>query len=200
MKLYISTTSPYARKCRVLLREKGLTARIEEVETHPFDSTPDFIDTNPLGKVPAMTREGATPLIDSPLICEFIDTLSEPRWIPKSGPARWRVLRFQALADGLIDLTVARRIEVTKPDCEPSKFWVERQESGISRALDLLESESDKFGGAVDLGAVAIAVALGYLDFRYPESEWRQGREGLQALFDRWAERASFQETAPPAS
>lgn len=200
MKLYISETSPYARKCRVLLREKGLTHRIEEIVAHPFDNGADLLENNPLGKVPAMTREGATPLIDSPLICDFIDAQSEPRWIPKSGPARWRVLRFEALADGMIDLTVARRVELTKPDAEPSKFWLERQESGIRRTLDLLESESDKFGGAVDTGAVAIAVALGYLDFRYPESDWRTGRPGLQALFDRWSERPSFQETAPPAS
>jgi len=200
MKLYISETSPYARKCRVLLREKGLSARIEEVVAHPFDNGAELLENNPLGKVPALTREGATTLVNSPLICDFIDAQSDPRWIPKSGPARWRVLRFEALADGVIDLTVARRVELTKPDADPSKFWLERQENGVRRALDQLESEADKFGGAVDLGAVAIAVALGYLDFRYPESDWRTGRPGLTALFDRWSERPSFQETAPPSA
>ena len=200
MQLIISETSPYARKCRALIREKSLTAKVEEIVSIPFDDEDTLLGVNPLGKVPALTRDGATALLDSPLICEFIDNLSEPRWVPKSGPSRWRVLRFQALADGLLDLTIGRRIEIMRDDNLRYDFWVGRQERGIARALDLLEAESDKFAGAVDLGALSIAVALGYLDFRYPESNWRDGRSELTALYDRWSARPSFQDTAPPTS
>jgi len=199
MQLIISETSPYARKCRALILEKNLSSKIEEVVSAPFDDADVLIDANPLGKVPALVREGATALIDSPLICEFIDSLSEPRWIPKSGQARWRVLRFQAIADGLLDLTIGRRIEMMRDENLQYDFWVGRWECGIARSLDVLESESHKFSGAVDMGALSIAVALGYLDLRYPESQWRDDRPELAALLERWSARPSFQDTAPPA-
>ncbi len=200
MKLLMTETSPYARKCRMLIREQGLTARIEEVEALPLDDPDDLLSSNPLGKVPALIRDGATALIDSPLICEYIDSLNEDRWIPKSGMSRWRVLRFQAIADGILDLAVGRRVEMTRPEDKRFDFWIERQENGIRRSLDLLESEADKFAGGFDLGGMAIAVALGYLDFRYPESEWRTGRDRLTAFHEKWAERPSYQSTEPPAA
>lgn len=196
----MTETSPYARKCRVLIREQGLTRRIAEVEAMPLDDPAALLDINPLGKVPALIRDDAAPLFDSPLICEYIDSLDDDRWIPKSGTARWRVLRFQSLADGVLDLAVGRRIELTRPEDKRHDYWVERQESGIRRSLDLLEEEADKFVGAFDLGAMSIAVALGYLDFRFPESAWREGRERLAAFYEKWAERPSFQSTQPPAS
>ncbi|WP_421786810.1 glutathione S-transferase N-terminal domain-containing protein [Hyphobacterium sp.] len=195
----MTETSPYARKCRVLIREQGLTSRITEVEAPPLNDPAELLTSNPLGKVPALIRDDAAPIFDSPLICEYIDSLDDDRWIPASGAARWRVLRFQALADGMLDLTVGRRIELTRPDDKQHDYWVKRQESGIGRALDLLETEADKFAGAFDLGAMSIAIALGYLDFRYPESEWRNGRDRLAAFYGKWAERPSFQATQPPA-
>tara|TARA_R110002072_G_scaffold111874_2_gene240475 strand:- start:3013 stop:3618 length:606 start_codon:yes stop_codon:yes gene_type:complete len=199
MKLIISETSPYARKCRALIREKGLQGRVQEVVSLPFDDDAELLDANPLGKVPALTRDGQSTLVDSPLICEFLDSLDSPLWVPASGPARWRVLRFQALADGLLDLTIGRRIESVRDEKLRYGFWIGRQERGIARTLDLLESECDKFAGAVDLGALSIAVALGYLDFRYTESAWRESRPELTAFFERWSERPSFQDTVPPS-
>lgn len=184
----------------MLIREQGLTARIEEVVAPPLDDPEELLSINPLGKVPALIRDGATPLVDSPLICEFIDSLNEDRWIPKTGTSRWRVLRFQAVADGILDLAVGRRVEMTRPEDKRHDFWIERQENGIRRSLDLLESEADKFAGAFDLGSMAIAVALGYLDFRYPESEWRAGRDRLAVFHEKWNERSSYQSTEPPAA
>ncbi len=183
----------------MLIREQGLTQRIEEIDAMPLDNPAALLKINPLGKVPALIRDDAAPLFNSPLICEYIDSLDSERWIPASGTSRWRVLRFQAIADGMLDLTVGRRIETTRPEDKRFDFWIERQEAGIARSLDLLESEAEKFAGAFDLGAMAIAVALGYLDFRYPESEWRKGRDRLTAFYDKWAERPSFRDTQPPA-
>lgn len=200
MRLLYSPTSPYSRKCRILIREKGLQSRVEEVAAHPFDDSPDLLAANPLGKVPALARNDAPAMVDSRLICEYLDTLSEPRWTPASGPARWRVLRLVALADGLMDLTVGRRIETSRDAKLRYDFWIGRQERGIARALDELEGDSGAFANATDLGSLGIAVALGYLDFRYPESAWRDGREALAGFFERWRVRPSFQETEPPAA
>ena len=93
MKLFVSPTSPYARKCRALIIEKSLEHKIEVIECDPRSDPAELLDANPLGKVPALTREGAPALMDSPLICEFIDSLDDENWIPKRGASRILVLR-----------------------------------------------------------------------------------------------------------
>ncbi len=198
MKLYISNTSPYARKCRALIIEKGLEARIEIEEATPLDNPDTLQITNPLGKVPALLRERGPALMDSPLICEYIDTLNDEHWIPKSGESRLLVLRQQALADGMIDLTIGRRIELMRDEALKWDFWTDRWAASIERTLDLLEAERSQFERSVDLGALSIAVALGYLDLRYADLDWRGRWPELGAFAERWFERDSFKRTAPP--
>jgi glutathione S-transferase len=198
VKLYYSPTSPYARKCRVLIIEKSLERKVELVECMPLDDPADLLAANPLGKVPALERERASTLIDSPLICEYIDTLSDENWIPHNGESRILVLRQQALADGLIDLTIGRRIEQTRDDSLKWDFWVTRWEAGIKRTLDQLEADRPQFERSVDMGALSVAVALCYLDMRYAELGWRETYPELDAFTRRWSERESFKLTEPP--
>lgn len=199
MKLYISQTSPYARKCRALIIEKSLESRIQEVEAPPLDNPDGLQSANPLGKVPALERERGPALIDSPLICEYIDSLNDEYWIPERGESRLLVMRQQALADGLMDLTIGRRIELGREENLQWDFWVGRWEAGIERTLSVLDSERPQFERSVDLGALSIAVALFYLDLRYAELDWRAKFPELDAFSQRWAERESFKRTEPPA-
>lgn len=199
MKLYISSTSPYARKCRALILEKGLEGRVEIVETAPLDDPAELHALNPLGKVPALERERGAALMDSPLICEFLDTLNDEKWIPSSGESRILVLRQQALADGLIDLTIGRRIELMRDDAQKWDFWTDRWANGVARTLDVLDAERAQFERSVDLGALSVAVALGYLDLRYSDLNWRDRWPGLGEFAQRWFERESFVKTAPPS-
>lgn len=198
MRLYYSTTSPYARKCRALIIEKGLEGRVECVESSPLDNSAELQAANPLGKVPTLWREKAPAIIGSAQICEFLDTLNDELWIPARGESRVLVMRQQALADGLLDLTMGRRIEVQRDDGLRWDFWQNRWEDAIARTVDALEVERGQFERSVDLGALAIAVSLGYLDLRYSEFDWRARAPGLAAFAQTWFARQSFVETEPP--
>jgi len=198
VKLYYSPTSPYARKCRALIIEKSLERKIELVECMPLDDPAELQAVNPLGKVPALQRERAPALIDSPLICEYIDTLSEENWIPRNGESRILVMRQQAMADGLMDLTIGRRIELSREDALKWDYWVGRWEAGISRTLAQLDADRSQFERSVDMGALSVAVALCYLDLRYAELGWRAQYPELDAFTKRWSERESFKQTEPP--
>lgn len=199
MKLYVSPTSPYARKCRALIIEKSLENRIEIVETRPLDDPSELLAANPLGKVPALERERGPALMDSPLICEYIDSLDDEKWIPGRGESRILVMRQQALADGLIDLTIGRRIELQREASLKWDYWAGRWEAGVRRTLETLNADRQQFERSVDLGALSVAVALCYLDLRFPETGWRSQYPELDAFAQRWQARASFIETEPPA-
>jgi glutathione S-transferase len=200
MQLLSSPTSPYARKCRALIIEKGLEHLIEVVDTPPLDDPAALLAVNPLGKVPALIRKSGPALIDSPLICEYIDTLNDERWIPERAESRILVLRQQAIADGLMDLTIGRRIETNRPPNRRYRQWTDRWEAGIARTLAMLESERGQFERSVDHGALSIAVALSYLDRRYAELDWRSAHPALASFDERWSGRESFTRTEPPAA
>ncbi|TGY89585.1 glutathione S-transferase [Marinicauda algicola] len=199
MRLFYSPTSPYARKCRALVLEKGLETKVHFVEAVPFEDPGELHAANPLGKVPALAREGRPSIIGSPQICEYLDTLNDELWIPARGESRVLVLRQQAIADGLMDITVGRRIEMNRDASLRYPFWQERWEKAIARTVDVLEAERGQFERSVDLGALSVAVALGYLDLRYPEFDWRARAPGLAGFAEKWFGRESFVETAPPA-
>jgi glutathione S-transferase len=199
VKLYVSPTSPYARKCRALIIEKSLESRIEIINCAPLDDPADLLALNPLGKVPVLERERAPALMDSPLICEFIDSLTEENWIPARGASRFSVLRQQALADGLVDLIMGRRIEMGRDAALRYPFWAERWERAIARTMATLTEERAQFERSVDLGALAVAAALGYMDLRYSDYGWRDRHPELAEFAARWDARDSFIQTAPPA-
>ncbi|WBQ13978.1 glutathione S-transferase [Hyphomonadaceae bacterium BL14] len=199
MKLYVSPTSPYARKCRALIIEKSLESRIEIVSCTPLDDPEDLLAANPLGKVPVLERDRAPALMDSPLICEYIDSLTEENWIPARGASRFSVLRQQALADGLVDLIMGRRIEMGREAALQYPFWAARWERAIARTLTTLNDERAQFERSVDLGALSVAAALGYMDLRYAEYRWRDRHPELAEFCARWDARDSFIQTVPPA-
>jgi glutathione S-transferase len=195
MKLRYTPPSPFVRKVLVLAIEAGLRERIELVPTKPWDPETDLTLDNPLGKVPALVTDDAGVLYDSRVICEYLDSLHNGGpFIPSSGARRWRVLRRQALADGIMDAAVLRVNEGRRPAELRSDDWVERQRSKIARGLDALEAEVADFGD-LDIGLIAVGCALGYLDFRFPEETWRAGRPGLAAWYAGIAQRPSFAET-----
>ena len=203
MKLRYAPTSPYVRKVLVSAMETGLEERIERVSTNVWDPATDIQVDNPLGKVPALTTDDGAVLCDSPLICEYLDTLHDGQpLIPHSGAERWRVLNTAALGDGIMDGAVTRIIEVKmRPEALRWDDWLARQKGKIFKALDTLEGQVDQAPttGAVNLGQIAVACALGYLDFRFPDDAWREGRPGLAAWYKAFADRPSMQATVPPA-
>jgi len=203
VKLYMVATSPYARKVLAFAHETGLIDRIETVAAKLTPTDPDqaLNRVNPLGKVPALVLDDGGAMFDSTVICEYLDSLHDgaPRF-PPAGPARWRVLRVQALANGLLDAAVLARLEgAVRPEAYRWDGWIALQKGKIARALDALEGEAAGFGEPFDTGQIATACALGYLDLRYAADRWRDGRPALAAWGDRALARPSLAKTAPPA-
>lgn len=200
MQLLISPTSPYVRKARVLVREKGLLDHVEEISLNPHQDPAELLAQNRLGKIPVLVRDEGDALYDSPVICEYLDSLSvAPRLIPAPGEARWAVLRAQALADGILDLTVAIVMERARPETEQSPKSMTRWRDKIERAVGgMSETLSAIPANGFDLGRIACAVTLGYLDFRLPEFDWRGAQPELIDWYANVAARPSMEETAPP--
>lgn len=198
MQLYYAAASPFARKVRVLVREKGLLSRIEEITVNPLADPPDLQAVNPLGKIPALVLSDGCALFDSPVICEYLDTISgAPRFLPKEGERRWQVLRLQALADGMMDSAVAMVYEDRREETQRSADWQQRRQNGIFRAVALLEAQPSWLAGPLQLGSIAVACALGYLDFRLPYLDWRKDRPRLQAVYEALSALSGMQATQP---
>ena len=200
MKLNYSPTSPYVRKVLVSAMELGLTGRIERVDSNPWDAADALPRTNPLGKVPALTTDDGQVLFDSLVICDYLDgLLPEPRLIPREAAARTAVLRLHAAADGILDAAVLRLIEnARRPEEYRWAEWDARQKAKIERALDLLESEAEALAGPLTLLPITLGCALGYLDFRFPDEDWRSGHPKLAAWYQDFGSRPSMRDTAPP--
>lgn len=202
MKLLASLTSPYARKIRIILAEKGLP--FELVVDSPWEANTRVPETNPLGKVPALITDEGETFFDSPVIAAYLETLgAAPTLLPADALAAVRVRQTEALADGLTDAAVAALLESRRPDGQRSEREIARQLEKVERALAELERRAARGpwlnGDTLQLGDIATGAALGYLDFRFPHIDWRNPHPALAALAARLATRPSFAATLPPA-
>ena len=198
MKLLYSPTSPYVRKVLVSAIELGISSSIQLLPTNVWDPSTDIATHNPLGKVPALVTEGDEVLYDSPVIIDYLNSLNQNfELIPASGRARWNALRRQALADGVLDAAILRLLEEKRPENERSDGWISRQQASVNRALDQMETEADGLGQNVNIGTITTGVALGYLDFRFADDNWRAERPALADWFDIFCDRPSMVETIP---
>jgi glutathione S-transferase len=196
MKLYYSITSPYVRKVMACAIARGIDGQITKVPTNPHESPAGLIADNPLSKVPCLVTEDGFALFDSPVICEYLDTVGEAMPLfPASGAARWVALRNQALGDGMLDAAVFRRLEGMKPEEAARSTAMARQKAAIGRALSMLEREN--LGKLLDIGTITIAAALGYLDLRFPEDGWRQEHSRLAEWFQQISAEKALAETQP---
>lgn len=204
MKLHSSPTSPYVRKVRIVLLETGLHDQVEQVvqAVTPINPNAGVNTDNPIGKVPAFVTDDGMSLYDSPVICEYLDSLHDgAKMFPKSGAARWLAIRRQALGDGLLDAAILGRYETAiRPEDKFWPAWMEGQMLKIERILDAMEKEADNLGQTVDIGTISFACALGYLDFRYGDIDWYAGCTGLRNWYHGFAQRPSMQDTAAPDS
>jgi glutathione S-transferase len=197
MKLYITTPSPFARKVRIVARERGLSERIEEIVVDPYGNAPELLATNPVVQVPTLVAEDGLPLSDSPVICEYLDALSEgARLLPVDGAERLRVRRLETLGNAALEMGVKLVLEKRRPEPERSPSWMERWTVNMGRALDALEAaapDADRF----DMGVLTAGVAVTWIGFRHPDYDWKTGRPNLVALQAALEQRPSFVDTYP---
>ncbi len=196
MKLFYSPTSPYVRKVMACAIAREIDPQIEKIPTNPHESPAALITENPLSKVPCLVTQDGFALYDSPVICEYLDTVGEALPLfPAAGAARWIALRHQAMGDGILDAAVIRRMESQKPREAARDIFIARQRDVIARTIAVLGR--DPPGRLLDIGTIAIACALGYLDFRFPEDDWRSSAPRLAAWFEPFAGQRPFTETMP---
>ncbi len=204
MKLIGSDGSPFVRKVRVVLAEKKID--YEFVREDVWSATSAIGQSNPLGKVPTLVTDDGAAVFDSRVIVEYLDTVTPiHRLIPPSGRSRVEVRCWEALADGLLDALVMVRIEYSqRTEAQRSQAWIDRQLAKVDAAL---ASMSNGLGdrafccdGRYTLADIAVGCALGYLDFRFAQIDWRTRHPNLAALSEKLSTRHAFVDTAPPAA
>lgn len=202
MRLFHSPASPYVRKVDVLLRELGKVDAVafDGIQTTAFASDTGLVASNPLGKIPALVRTDGITLYDSRVICQYLNDLFSGGMYP-GGTRKWETLTLEATGDGIMDSAVSMAYEVRlRPETEQSQDWIEAQWAKASRAIGGLNDRwISHLSGPVDMGQIAVACALGYVDFRHGVRNWREGNDALAAWFAEFDSRSSMQATRPPA-
>jgi glutathione S-transferase len=182
-----ASASPFARKVRIAAALTGLDREIEIENTDTADPADPIRRQNPLGKVPALILEDGTVLYDSPVILEYIDARdSGGRIIPRESVPRIEALRLQALADGIMDAAITQIYEQRwRSEDRREPRWVAHQAGKVERALAFLEAAPPP-RKPIHVGTIALACALGYLDFRF-DGRWRATHPRLAEWLDRFA-------------
>ncbi|WP_299203586.1 glutathione S-transferase [uncultured Tateyamaria sp.] len=198
MKLLMAGPSPFVRKVLVLLHETGQAG---DVETVTVTAAPGGADAtlkaaNPVGKIPALMRDEGPTLYDSKVICRYLDARADAGLYPDKG---WETLVLEATADAMMEAAVLMVYEKRfRDEAEQSAKWVEAQWSKVEGALDALNARwMGHLAGKMDIGHICVGCALGYLDFRHGDRDWRKGRDALAGWYETFAARPSMQETVP---
>jgi len=202
MRLFHSPTTPFGRKVMVALLETGLIDRVAVIAAAgtPVDPGTMPLGTNPLGKIPVLELDDGLALYDSRVICRYLDDCAAGGLYP-SAPRLWQTLTLEATADGMLDAAVLMVYEArVRPEDKRFDGWVEGQWAKIARALDALETRwRDHLAGPFDMGQVALACALAYLDFRHAHRIWRTNHAALAAWYEGFSQRPSMRATVPAA-
>jgi len=199
MQLYTNSASAYCRKVDVVLRETGQRDDVTDlpVAGHPTDPATMPTGVNPMGKIPVLIRDEGPAIYDSRVICRFLNDRAKAGLYPAT--QLWDVLTLEATGDGICDAAILMIYEGrSRPETAFHAPWVEGQWAKIARALDVLEDRwIPLLSSPLNIGQIAVGCALGYLDFRHADRNWRGGHEALANWFDTFAKHPSMQATKP---
>ncbi|WP_312949369.1 glutathione S-transferase N-terminal domain-containing protein [Superficieibacter sp.] len=201
MSLFYASTSAYVRKVMVCATVLGLADELERLESaaHPIARDERIAAFNPLAKVPALRSENGLCLYDSRVICEYLNARGQGNLFPQNGDARWRSLARQALGDGIIDAALLARYEFSaRPPEKQWQDWADAQLKKVAAGLTEIEGQVGDFSEFPDdIGLIAIGCALGYLDFRFAELNWRASHPLTAAWFAVFAAHPAMVATRP---
>jgi len=201
MQLFHAKASPFVRKVMVVLHETDQLSDVEivDVSTTALNSDPSLVAANPLGKLPTMLRSDGPAMYDSRVICRYFDARADAGLYPES--RLWDTLTLESTGDAIMDAGLAIVYEKRlRPEEMHFAPLMEAQWQKADRAIDVLNARwMSHLYGPMDMGQIAVACALGYLDFRLPDKDWRAGRDGLATWYQTFSERSSMQATRPDA-
>lgn len=195
MKLFYTKRSPYARKVRIVAEEKRLPLDLAEEDL--TDKSDELLRSNPVGKIPVLVLDDGRAFTDSPLICEYLDAFHDnPALIPRDSRERFKILNLAAVADGLMDVTVAAFMEKLRHGEDFNKSFIQSREETAKRCLKFFENHAGDLH-PLSIASVAAACAIGYIEFRLPHLKPREGCPRLSEWFDEFSGRPSMASTAP---
>ncbi len=198
MKLHWSPKSPYVRKVMVCAHELGLVDRLELVRSVAAMLKPNAVlmHDNPLSKIPTLVLDDGLVLFDSAVICEYLNELGGGSLFPQRGADKWPALRWHAFGDGVLDACILWRNERERE--QPLPALIDAFERKVCASLQRLDDEAQALSEApFSIGQVAVACALGYLDYRFDSLGWRAMAPRLAAWHAQVCMRPSFQRTEP---
>lgn len=199
MKLISSPASPFVRKVRMLIIEAGLSDVVEQIDVSTTPVAPDPVLTvaNPMSKIPTLIRPDGAALFDSRVITRFLDNHVGGGYYPED--KLWDVLALEATGDAIMDAAVSMVYEMRfRPENKQYSDWIDAQWGKVERTLDHLNANvTAQLTGPLDMGQISVGSALGYLDFRHADRDWRKGRTALDGWFAVFCRKDSFIATAP---
>ncbi len=201
LRLISATPSPYARKVRIAMTEKGIP--FELLTEVPWDSTTATPLHNPLEKLPVLLLEDGSSVYESSYILQYLE-LKHPQHplLPPDVDGILAARRFEVLCDGVCDAIVLTFFERMRQDAA-SPPWIARQrrkiDGGLREIARLAGDRTWTVGNAFSLGDIATGTVLGYMSVRFPEIAWRTLYPNLALLSDRLEQRASFKGSVPYA-
>ncbi|MFW8565275.1 glutathione S-transferase family protein [Orrella sp. 11846] len=198
MKLYCSSNSPYARKVRIMALELGIRDQFEMLDTNPRDPANDLYDVNPLRKIPTMITSNGDVILDSPVICEYLNEVyGQGQFLPKQQDEVWNMRSLIALCHGVLDAGMSVRVENTRKPELQSEGWKKHQLATVQRGLAELEKQSEHFENEFNLLAIGLVSTLGWLYFRFDHIDWLETNPKMRAWYTKISERASVKATVP---
>jgi glutathione S-transferase len=197
MKVFYTPSSPYVRKVSVVALETGYAIDVVPAAARPTNRDANVVAKNPLGKIPTAVLDDGTALYDSRVITRWLDAQHSGPPLYPEGDALWPVLRREATADGMLDAALLIRYEIAqRPEALRWPDWIRGQQDKIHSGFEHLEREAPDFVG-IDAGLIAIACAIGFIDFRLPDWGWREGCPTLATWYREFIKRPSLQATMP---
>lgn len=202
MKLYYSHISPFTRKVLATALITGLYEKIEIIDlmgSGTFTPTDEFKKANPLAKIPAMVLPNGESVIDSPVICEYLDAKSIKGSIyPKDEEQYFLQKKFEAIADGCMDAAVLRRYESLRPAAQQSAEYDQKQKEKMTLSFQYFESQASKLGTKdFYIGEISVVAMIGYVDYRFASENWLSATPNLKKWYDQVRVLPLFTQTEP---
>ncbi len=201
LKLFYSDRSPYVRKVMVTLHEVDLSENVEivSVRTNPLGVVDDLVDVSPLGKIPTLVLPDGTTIFDSRVICSYLNSIGKSDLYLAKENLKWSIKTAEANFDGILDAALLMVYEHRyRQDIYQNAEWLENLWKKIERTLDFYNNSSSKIlSGSLNMGQISLGCALGYLDYRHNNRNWRAKNQNLRDWFAEFSERLSMRNTIP---
>ena len=190
--LYNGPTSPFGRKVKIV----SIFHKIDLEEKIIYVYEANFLDkSNPLRKIPTLLINNLA-IIDSDNICLYFDSIGNNKSLfPKDH--YWQIMSQTSLANGLMEAVLERFMELSRPNQEQSKKFIDKLETRALRTIHWLENNWNNYNDAyLTMDQIAIGCALDYASFRFTNN-WKNDHIKLNKWFNTFLDNEYMKSTLP---